>query len=761
MTPPQPPRKPQTILSRATQVVKTLQAKVQIPGLALKPNARVPELWVQDAGTDKAETYPLLGDRYLIGRSSKSCDILIRNPVVSQIHLSLAKDPSKRRSPFVLRDENSTNGIYWGKRRVAAIELRHGDVFTLGPPELAAAVRLKFHNPPPQYIRTLLWIAGGIGGVTALLVLAIAYEWTKFSVTPLPAATQGPTIVFARDGETMLRQPRSTAHTDLKSLRDFSAYLPKAVIASEDSRYYWHFGVDPVGILRATVINVGSREFEQGASTVTQQVARSIFRKYVGAEDSLGRKVREAVVALKLETFYSKDFILLMYLNRVFLGADAYGFEDASRFYFDKSAKDLNLSEAATLVGILPSPNGFNFCGDVRSNRRAIEYRNRVISRMLAQEMVTVEEANRARRSQIEVSRRICEAQANTIAPYFYSAIFQELQAILGKELAAEGNYIVETQLDPDLQAKAEKALRNSVRQSGASIGYSQGAVVTLDANTGAVVALVGGTDYKTSQFNRVTQAQRQPGSAFKLFTYTAAIEKGISPGKYYSCAPVTWQGQRFRGCVRGGDGFDVATGLALSENPIALRVAQDVGLDSVMQTAQRLGIQSPLQPVPGLVLGQSETNLLEMTGAYGAIANDGVWNRPHLISRILDSSDCGDRKDLKTCREIYASDRTQTSDRRILSSEVAQTVTSMLRGVVERGTGTAANIGLGEEAGKTGTSGLAKRNQNFDLWFIGFLSREKLVTGVWLGNDNNAPMSGYGTQAARLWGSYMREAIR
>jgi membrane peptidoglycan carboxypeptidase len=380
---------------------------------------------------------------------------------------------------------------------------------------------------------------------------------------------------------------------------------------------------------------------------------------------------------------------------------------------------------------------------------------------MLAQGMVTTKEANRARRSQIEISPRVCKTEANTIAPYFYSAIFPELQAILGKELAAEGNYIVETQLDPEMQARAEEALRNSVRQTGASIGYSQGAVVTLDASTGAVVAMVGGTDYKTSQFNRVTQAQRQPGSAFKLFTYAAAIEKGIAPRKSYSCAPVTWQGQKFQGCSRGSNELDVATGLALSENPIALRVAQDIGLDSIMRMAQRLGIQSPLQPVPGLVLGQSETNLLEMTGAYGAIANDGVWNRPHLIVRILDSSDCGDRQDLKTCREIYAYNRTQTKNRRILSPGVAQTLTSMLRGVVERGTGTAANIGLGEEAGKTGTSGLAKRNQNFDLWFIGFLTREKLVTGIWLGNDNNSPVSGYGAQAARLWGNYMRAVVR
>jgi penicillin-binding protein 1A len=752
---PQPPHKPQTLLGQVTQAVQTIQAKVDFSKLALKPNARVPELWVQDAGADKAAVYPLLGDRYLLGRSSKSCDIVVRNPVVSQIHLSVARNSSRGRMRFLIKDENSTNGIYRGKRRIKSGELRHGDVFTLGPPELAASVRLQYIDPPPVYVRAATWSAYGIGGITALLALGIGIEWFKFSVSPLPTSSQGPVVVYAGDGETPLRQPRTTAHIDLKKLSDFSPYLPKAVVASEDSRYYWHLGVDPIGILRAIVVNLRGGGYQQGASTVTQQVARSLFRGYVGDKDTAERKLREMVVALKLETFYSKDFLLLTYLNRIYVGGDTSGFEDASRYYFEKSAKDLNLSEAATLVGILPAPNAFNFCGDEPSRQRAITYRNRVINRMLAQGKVTTDEANRARRSPIEVSRKVCEEQANTIAPYFYSYVFQELEYLLGEQLAREGNFIIETQLDPKVQAKAEAALRNTVSSAGSASNFSQGAIATLDSSTGGVVALVGGVDYKNSQFNRATQALRQPGSTFKLFTYTAAIDRGISPGKFYSCAPLSWRGQAYRGCERTSGSADMYTGMALSENAIALRIAQDVGLDNVVRMARRFGIDSPLNPVPGLVLGQSETTVLEMTGAFGAIANDGVWNRPHLISRILDSSDCRDRQNLKTCRVMYDSKQSSASKLQAVRPEVAEVMQSMLRGVVARGTGRSAAIGLGEEAGKTGTT-----DNNVDLWFIGFIPSRQLVTGVWLGNDNNSPTNGGSAQAARLWANYMSQAI-
>lgn len=750
MSSPQPPQKPQTLLGQLTQAVQTIQARVDFSKLALKPNARVPELWVQDAGADKAEVYPLLGDRYILGRSSKSSDIVVRNPVVSQIHLSLSRDSSERTPVFVIKDENSTNGIYRGKRRVTSLELRHGDILTLGPPELAASVRLQYVDPPPWYQRAATWTAYGVGGVTALVALVIGVESLKFKVRPLPGTTRAPVVIYARDGETRLREPRTTSHIDLKRLQDFGPYLPAAIIASEDSRYYWHFGVDPWGILRAVFINTRSGDVQQGASTVTQQVARSLFRDYVGRQDSLGRKFREAVVALKLETFYSKDEVLLMYLNRVFLGADTSGFEDAARYYFDKSAKELTLAESATLVGILPAPNAFDFCGDSENKLRTIEYRNRVLRRMLDMGKIKTEDYNRARRSPVEVSSKVCERQAKTIAPYFYSYVFQELERILGKELATEGNFIIETQLDPAMQSQAEAALRSHVSNAGASFGFSQGSLVTVDTSTGAILAMVGGTDYKISQFNRAVQAKRQPGSTFKVFAYTAAIEQGISPGRSYSCAPFPWQGFTYKPCRTGAGSLDVATGLALSENPIALRMARDVGLDKVVEMARRLGVKSELDPVPGLVLGQSVVNVLEMTGAFAAISNNGVWNRPHAISRILDSSDCREPKDLKTCRVIYSFDQDPEANKRVVRTDISNTMVRLLRGVVTSGTGRSAAIGQGE-AGKTGTT-----NNNVDLWFIGFIPSQRLATGIWLGNDNNSPTSGSSAQAAQLWGNYM-----
>jgi peptidoglycan glycosyltransferase len=735
-----------------TQAVQTIQAKVNFSQLALKPNARVPELRVQDADAAKAEAYPLLGDRYIVGRSSKSCDIVVRNPVVSQVHLSLNRD-GRRRTSFVVKDENSTNGIYLGRRRLNSLPLRHGDVLTLGPPELAAAVRIQYHDPPPWYIKALRYAIYGVSGLTALIVLAILIESSKIAVRPLKDAT-GPVVVYSGDLETPLRQPRLQAHVDMTKLSDFSPYLPKALMASEDSRYYWHFGVDPIGTLRAVLINTRKGEVRQGGSSLTQQVARSLFREYVGTQDSLGRKLREAVVALKLETFYSKDQLLLTYLNRVYLGVDSYGFEDAARHYFGKSAHDLTLSESATLVGILPAPNAFNPCQNYDSS---LKRRNLVLGRMVSQGAISQDQAREARRSRIEVNAKACEPIRNTKAPYLYAYVFDELQQILGEDLAKEGNFIIETGLDLQMQKKAETAVRNAVSNAGGTYGFSAGAMVTLDTNTGLIHALTGGLDYQKSQFNRATDAQRQPGSTFKLFAYAAAVEQGISPGKSYSCAPLNWRGQPYNGCSHGAVGSaDMYTGLALSENVIALRIAQDVGLNRVVEMAERMGIKSKLNPVPGLVLGQSEVNVLEMTGAFGAVANRGVWNRPHAIKRIFDSSQCSDRSKPETCRLIYSYDQDSNANKRVLQPAVADTMNTMLRGVVARGTGRGASLGLGEEAGKTGTT-----NNNVDLWFVGYIPSQKLVTGVWLGNDNNSPTTGSSAQAAQLWGDYMRQAIR
>ncbi len=750
--PPQPPNRPKTILGTITQAFQSVQSKVDFSKLVLKPNAKVPELWVQEAEAERAEIYPLLGDRYLVGRSSKSCDIVVRNPVVSQVHVSLTRDRQQSSSRFVIKDENSTNGIYLGKRRVARIPLRHGDILTLGPPELAAAVRLRYMNPPPWYVQAVRYSVYGILGVTALTAIWVAGEWQKFSVRPLPASVQGPVVVYAGDDETPLRAPRNQAHIELERLSDYSPYLPQAVIASEDSRYYWHLGVDPIGIARALLINVQDGEIREGGSTVSQQLARSIYRDYVGTEDSPARKLREAVVALKMETFYSKDFLLLTYLNRVYLGSGNSGFEDAAQFYFDKSARDLTLSEAATLVGILPAPNRFN---PIRDYETAVSLRNRVINRMAALGMVNQEEAQRARRSRIEISPKAIEELESTIAPYFYAQVFFELETLLGNQLAQEGNFIVETRLDPQLQTAAENALRQAIANEGAALGFSQGAIVTLDAETGAVQALVGGADFQQSQFNRATQALRQPGSTFKVFAYAAALSQGISPGTQFSCAPLTWDGQSFEGCRSGGGSMDMYSGLARSENVVAMRIAQDVGLNRVVQTAHRLGIKSELNPVPGLILGQSEVTLLELTEGFGVFANQGIYNRPHVISRILDSSDCASFDDRSTCREIYRFEGEAESNRQVLEPAVAERMTGLLQGVVQGGTGRSAYLGRGE-AGKTGTT-----NDNVDLWFVGYIPRQKIVTGVWLGNDDNTPTAGSSAQAAQLWGDYMTEALR
>lgn len=749
MTP--PPQKPKTILNAVTQAVQTVHAQV-MGKLKLKPNAKVPELWIQEPNAKKPEVYPLLGDRYLLGRSSRNSDIVVRNELVSQVHLSISRNSQKPGSPFILKDEKSTNGTYRGKHKISKVALEHGAIFSLGPPQLADAVQIKYVNPPPWYIRGLRWSLYGITGMSGLLALVIAWEWRKVEVKPLPTSVSGPVVVYARDGETPLRPPYSSVHREIRNLSEFSEYLPQALIASEDSRFYWHLGVDPIGIARAAIVNVRGGSISEGASTLTQQLARSLFRDYVGTQDSAGRKLREMIVALKLEVFYPKNDLLLAYLNKVYLGIDLYGFEDAAQFYFGKSARDLNLSEAATLVGMLPAPNAFN---PVQNYQLAVRYRDGVIYRMLRLGMITQQEADRARRSRIEVHPKAKEIIGNTIGPYFYSYVFAELESLLGEGLAREGNLIVETGLNPDIQRQAEETLQNSVAQMGGSYGFSQGAIATIDSQTGEIVALAGGVDYQQSQFNRATQALRQPGSTFKIFAYTAALKRGISANKVYSCEPLRWKGVSYSGCERSAGSVNMWQGLAQSENAIALRVAQDVGLNNVVRQAREMGIESDLNPVPGLILGQSEVTVLEMTGAFGVLANRGKRNRAHAITRILDSSDCRDQNNRETCRVIYEYDQEPDANLQVIPPDVANTMTKMLQVTIQSGTGVSAAIGLGEEAGKTGTT-----NNGVDLWFVGYVPSRHLVSGVWLGNDDNSPTYSSSSQAAKVWGDYMSEVV-
>lgn len=728
----------------ATQAVQRLRS-LESGKKAFKNGARIPRLRIRDEADSPRKSYPLVGDRYVIGRSSRLSDILLQNPIVSQAHCSLHRD-SRSRKRFWIQDEGSTNGIYRNKTRLKSAYLRHGDVISLGPPELRDAPQLTFVNPPPLFLRLLRSGFLGLGLLSLLIMGLLAWEWRKIPVKPWPLGITGPVVVYSGDGKTPLNPVKQEVHREFEHLQDFSTYLPQAVIASEDTRFYWHPGVDPYGIARAILVNRQAKGLKQGASTVTQQLARSLFSE-VGRENSAGRKIREILVALKLEMVYSKDEILKTYLNRVYLGAGNYGFEDAAQFYFDKSARVLDISEAATLVAMLPAPNLYN---PVQDYQTSVALRNRIIERMSYLGMISETEANRARRSRITVSPKATKALAQLQAPYFYSYIFTELRQLLGEDVAQEGNFIVESTLDLNSQKKAEKMLKDNVASKGKAFNYQQGALVTLNSRTGEILALVGGTDYQKSQYNRVTQALRQPGSTFKLFPYTAAIEAGVLPYQdLYSCEPLSWRGQNYRGCERTSGEVTLSQGLALSENVIALRVAQQVGLQKVVDLANKMGISSRLQAVPGLVLGQSEVRLLDITGAYGAIAAGGKWQRPHAIRRIRDGSDCQQADRWQTCREIYNAEVEGVWQRQVVSPQTAQTLVMLLREAVEGGTGQAASIGYGA-AGKTGTT-----NEAVDLLFIGMVPSHNRVTGIWLGNDDNKPTTGSSALAAELWGKY------
>ena len=734
----------QPVTQLFTQIVQNL-VKSNLKTQVLKKGAKVPEIRVQETSKDQVVAYPLIGDRYIIGRSSRNTDIKIDKDIVSKVHCSLHKD-QKKPHHFIIKDQNSSNGIYLGKRRINnPLSLRHGDILTLGPPELKDLPTLTYHNPPPKLFQVFKYGFYGMGSSITIILAWVWGETSRIKVYPLPSGVTGPVVVYSRDGQTPLSPLNDDPHQEIDNLNEFSPHLAKALIASEDSRFYWHFGVDPYGILRAMVVNLQDDGTSQGASTLTQQLARSLFPE-VGREKTAQRKIREMIVALKLEAVYSKDFLLKTYLNRVYLGVGNYGFEDAAQFYFDKSATDIDISEAATLVAMLPGPNFYN---PVQNYDTSIQLRNRVIDRMAALRMISPEEATRARRSRIEISPEARKTLANNKAPYFYSYVFQELRQLLGAEMAKEGNFIVETGLDLNKQAIAEQKLQEAVETQGKTYNFSNGAMVTLDTSTGEILALVGGVDYKQSQFNRVTQAKRQPASTFKLFAYAAALEKGISPRKTYSCDGIRWQGQAYKPCERSEGATDMYRGMAQSENTIALKVAREVGLNRVVNVAQRLGVKSELKAVPGLILGQSETTVLEMTGAYAAVANNGLWNRPHAIRRILDGGDCTNRDDWRTCREIYNFQTDKNARQKAISPEVAQTMTRMLKTVIDNGTGRAATVGLGE-VGKTGTT-----NRGVDLWFIGYIPRKNLATGIWLGNDDNSRTKGSSGQAAALWGRY------
>ena len=749
MTPPTspPPKAPKSkLMTQINQLTHVVQGVLKI-----NPKERVPKLEVRLSQKEQPKIYELVGDRYIIGRSTSKCDVVIQTPLVSQVHAQLVRDRSQKKSQFILQDQNSTNGIYRQKQRLKSVPLRHNMKITLGPPELVDAATIRYLDPPPWYIRTLQYSGIGIGAISGLVILAIASELSKVpDLKPLPVSEQGPVEVLAGDGVKRLDPTEIANHTEYASLGEFGQFLPKAVVASEDTSFYWNIGVDPIGVVRAIVTNVRTRgERLEGASTITQQLARNLLGKtYVGTDDSAGRKWREAAAAIKLNFTYHKEEILRLYLNRAYTGNGVYGFKDAARLYFNKEASELNLSETATLVGLLPSPETIN---PFKNKNLAIEYRDRILNRMAELGMITDKEADQARRSVLILNESAKSKLQGTVAPYYYSYVFEELQELLGDNFAREGNLIVETNLDVAMQQASDRALQEAVARDGGANGFSQGAIVTLNASNGSLLAMTGGVDYKSSQFNRAAQALRQAGSTFKLFSYAAALDRGISPNTTYSCSGFSG----IIGCHNGGSGaIDMYRGFALSENVVAVRVAEAAGLENVVKMAKTLGITTKLDASSNMVLGGNEVKILEMAGAYATVVNQGKYIKPHAIKRILDTNDCKVPKDRQTCRVVFDASNA-LKPRQVIDAGVANIMVDMMRGVVQYGTGRPAAIAQGTAIGKTGTT-----DEGRDLWFIGAVPKRNLVTAVWLGNDQGVT-NGSSAVAAQVWGDYMRQAVR
>jgi membrane peptidoglycan carboxypeptidase len=749
MTPPTspPPKAPKSkLMTQINQLTHVVQGVLKI-----NPKERVPKLEVRLSQKEQPKIYELVGDRYIIGRSTGKCDVVIQTPLVSQVHAQLVRDRSQKKSQFILQDQNSTNGIYRQKQRLKSVPMRHNMQITLGPPELVDAATIRYLDPPPWYIRTLQYSGIGIGAIAAIIVIAIANELSKVpDLKPLPVSEQGPVEVLAGDGVKRLDPTEIANHTEYATLAEFGQFLPKAVVASEDTSFYWNIGVDPVGVVRAIVTNVRSRgERLEGASTITQQLARNLLGKtYVGTDDSAGRKWREAAAAIKLNFSYQKEEILRLYLNRAYTGNGVYGFKDAAKLYFNKEASELNLSEAATLVGLLPSPETIN---PFRNKNLAIEYRDRILNRMAELGMITDKEADQARRSVLILNESAKSKLQGTVSPYYYSYVFEELQELLGDNFAREGNLIVETNLDVAMQQASDRALQEAVARDGGANGFSQGAIITLNTSDGSLLAMTGGVDYKSSQFNRAAQSLRQAGSTFKLFSYAAALDRGISPNTTYSCSGFSG----IIGCHNGGSGaIDMYRGFALSENVVAIRVAEAAGFENVVKMAKTLGITTKLDASSNMVLGGNEVKILEMAGAYATVVNQGKYIKPHAIKRILDTNDCKVPKDRQTCRVVFDASNA-LKPRQVIDAGVANIMVDMMRGVVQYGTGRPAAIAQGTVVGKTGTT-----DEGRDLWFIGAVPKRNLVTAVWLGNDQGVT-NGSSAVAAQVWGDYMRQAVR
>jgi penicillin-binding protein 1A len=566
-----------------------------------------------------------------------------------------------------------------------------------------------------------IWVGIGVGG----LVLYFGAQMPAASTWAIPDRPPNIKIV-STDGSVIAN--RGATGGEALALEEMSPFIPQAVMAIEDRRFYMHFGVDPLGLTRAFINNVTGQPI-QGGSTITQQLAKNLF---LSPERTFERKIQEVLLAFWLEHKFSKDQILAMYLNRVFFGSNAYGVEAASRRYFNKSARDVNLGEAALLAGLLKAPSRLS---PARDPEAAEERAQVVLGAMLEEGYVTEDEIKTA------MSQPPTKARSYWSGAEHYAAdiVMDEVKKLLGE---VKQDVVVETTIDLSLERKAEEALTDILDDEGGKLNASQAALVSMDA-TGAIRALVGGKDYAQSQFNRAVTAKRQPGSAFKPFVYAAALEAGIRPDSVRNDAPVRigkWTPENYDQKYRGQ--VTVSSALSQSLNTIAAQLVMEVGPDEVVSLAHRMGIEQEMQPNASIALGTSEVPLVELTAAYAPFMNGGYKATPHIVRRILDTDG----------NVLHES--SYDNPPRVLSETIVATMNSMLTRVIQEGTGKAARLDNWQAAGKTGTT------QSFrDAIFVGFTSI--MTTGIWFGNDDGTSMKKVtgGGLPARAWKEYMTAA--
>ena len=572
---------------------------------------------------------------------------------------------------------------------------------------------------------------GAVTGLWALIAVAGVAIWVGSHLPPiqsLEVPKRPPTIQIVGIDGSVLATRGEQPGTNV-ALKDLPPHLPNAFIAIEDRRFYSHVGVDPTGIARAIVTNIMHRGVSQGGSTLTQQLAKNLF---LTQDRTVMRKLQEFELAIWLERKYSKAEILELYLNRVYFGSGAYGIEAAAQKYFGKSARSVTIAEAAMLAGLVKSPSRLA----PNRNPEGAEARAQIVLAAMADsKFITDKQAQASIGAPSIVVKPIGAGTINYVADW----IAEVLDDLVGQ---IDQNIVVETTIDPKLQSVAEAAIIDELAAKSVKFNVTQGALVAMTPD-GSVRAMVGGRNYAESQFNRAVTAKRQPGSAFKPFVYLTAIERGLTPDTVRQDAPINVKGWRPENYTHEYFGNVTLTqALAMSLNTVAVRLGLEVGAPNVVRTAHRLGISSKLEANASIALGTSEVSLTELVGAYVPFANGGRSASPHVVTKI------------RTPAGKILYQRAVEPPAQVIDPQAASMMNTMMQETLLTGTARKAEIPRWMAAGKTGTS------QDFrDAWFIGYTAN--LVTGVWLGNDDNSPTKKAtgGGLPVDVWTRFMRIA--